>query len=75
MRYTEAGTSEKIINKKAEIISIYNYLSNIKILDETNMSCTDNTTIYSFILDDGSKVSVEIECDWMVINGKNYRFE
>ena len=73
IRYTEAGANEKIIKDKAEITGIYNSLKNIKILGETQMSCTDNTTIYSFELADGSKSSIEIECDWVVIEGKNYR--
>ena len=32
------------------------------------------TTIYVFMLNDGSKASIEIECDWIVLNGKNYNF-
>ena len=33
---------------------------------------TDNTTVYKFILKDGNSYSIEIECDWFVINGKRY---
>ncbi|MBQ3311296.1 hypothetical protein IJG72_04390 [bacterium] len=75
IRYTEAGISEKNIDDKVTINRIYNYLNKIKISNESKMSCTDNTTIYSFILKDNSKISIEIECDWIVIKGKNYNFK
>ena len=75
IRYTEAGINEKDINDINEIIRIYNYLTLIKILDESKMSCTDNTTIYSFTLKDNTKTSIEIECNWVVIKGKNYNFK
>lgn len=75
IKYTEAGVNDKDINDKNEIIRIYNYLTLIKILDESKMSCTDNTTIYSFTLKDNTKTSVEIECNWVVIKGKNYNFK
>jgi len=74
VRYTEAGESRKKIGDKAEINQIYGYLKSIKLLDETQFSCTDNTTIYYFNLKNGSKVHVEIECGWVVFKGKNYRF-
>ncbi len=75
LRYTEAGISERDVSDKSEINAIYNSLKTIKILGETGLSCTDNTTIFSFKLNDDSKVSVEIECEWLVIKGKHYKFE
>ncbi len=74
IRFTEGGVNEKKVEDKVQIGKIYNFLKQIKILSLSNMSCTDNTTIYSFILNDGSKASIEIECDWIVIKGKNYNF-
>ena len=74
VRYTEAGESRKKIDDKAEINQIYNCLKSIKLLNETKFSCTDNTTIYYFNLKNGSKVHIEIECNWVVFKGKNYRF-
>ena len=75
IRYTEAGAKEARIFDKAQISGIYNHLKRINILDESKMSCTDNTTIYSFFLKDGSKAAIEIECEWVVIKGKNYNFK
>ena len=74
IRYTEAGVSKTNVDDIAQINQLYNYLSKIKITDESKMSCTDNTTIYSFTLKDNSKASIEIECEWIVIKGKNYNF-
>ena len=39
------------------------------------MGCDDNTTVYSFVLRDNTKVSIEVECDWIVLEGKNYNFK
>ena len=75
IRYSEAGVNEKDITDINEITRIYNYMTLIKILDESKMSCTDNTTIYSFTLKDNTKASIEIECEWVVIKGKNYNFK
>ena len=75
IRYTEGGANEKDITDINEITRIYNYMTLIKILDESKMSCTDNTTIYSFTLKDNTKASIEIECEWVVIKGKNYNFK
>ncbi len=75
IRFTEGGVSEREIKDKTEIYKFQGYLKDIKLLKETGMSCTDNTTIYSFKMKDGSKVSIEFECDWIVIKGKNYLFE
>ena len=74
IRYTEAGVSKTNVDDIAQINQLYNYLSKINITDESKMSCTDNTTIYSFTLKDNSKASIEIECEWIVIKGKNYNF-
>ncbi len=75
IRYTEGGAEETPIKSKDEITQIYNFLNQIKITDETKMSCTDNTTLYSFILKDDSKITIEIECNWIVIKNKNYLFK
>ena len=75
IRYTEAGVSEKTVDDKNAINQIYNYLSRIIISDEAKMGCTDNTIIYLFTLKNNKKVSVEIECEWIVIKGKNYNFK
>ncbi len=75
LRYTEAGLNERIVKDKNEIYKIYDLLKHIKLLNETKYSCTDNTTVYVFMMADGAAFPVEIECDWIVIQGKNYNFE
>ncbi len=74
IRYTEAGASEKDIKDRAEIISLYNHFKKVKLTNISGMGCTDNTTIYVFMLNDGSKAAIEIECEWIVLNGKSYNF-
>ena len=44
----------------------------MKIGRKTEMSCDDNTTIYVFTLADETKLSLEIECDWVVIDNVKY---
>ncbi|MCR5262194.1 MAG: hypothetical protein K6C94_10225 [Candidatus Gastranaerophilales bacterium] len=75
LRYTEGGVSEKDIGDKKDIEKICRQFSRIQIAGESKMSCTDNTTIYAFTFNDGSKTSIELECNWAVINGKNYDLE
>ena len=73
LKYTEGGVSENEITSSEEIANTYNYLNNYKVGDKVDMACDDNTTIYKFNLDDGSNLSIEIECNWIVV-GKN-RYE
>ena len=74
LRYTEAGVSEKKIEDKNEITAYYNFLKQITLSKETGQGCTDNTTIYRFQLKDGTNAYIEIECEWVVLDGKNYYF-
>lgn len=71
IRYTVAGAAEEELIG-SEITDVYNTLKSLKIGEETNMACEDNTTIYRFTMKDGNKYSIEIECDWFVIKGKRY---
>ena len=75
IRYTEAGVSEKVIKDKKSIKDTYNYLKKIKIDSKTNFSCTDNTTIYHFTLNDNSQKYIEKECSWVIINRQNYKIK
>jgi hypothetical protein len=75
IRYTEAGISERKVEDKDEIMQIYKFLRKIKILQETKWGCTDNTTMYSFVLKDGKKAVIEIECNWIVLRGRHYTFD
>ena len=75
IRVTEGGKRQQYIDNKTEIKKIYNYLKQIKLTSESVMGCDDNTTVYSFVLRDNTKVSIEVECDWIVLEGKNYNFK
>lgn len=72
IKFTEAGSDIKEETNSDEIKKIYNMVNNIKVGKETDMACEDNTTIYAFYIDNEEKISVEIECDWVILNGKRY---
>ena len=72
IRYTVAGDAREDITDKSEISTLYNSLKNLKIGEETERACEDNTTVYKFIMNDGNSYSIEIECDWFVIGKKHY---
>ena len=71
IKYTEAGSNTTLVDENS-IISVYNKLKKMKIGRKTEMSCDDNTTIYVFTLADETKLSLEIECDWVVIDNIKY---
>ena len=74
-KYTEGGNIITIIDKQEDIESTYNSLSKINIGKETEQACEDNTTAYVFTLKDGKTISIEIECDWVIIKNKHYRIK
>ena len=71
IKYTEAGANTTVVDENS-IISVYKKLKKMKIGRKTDMSCDDNTTIYVFTLTDETKMSLEIECDWVVIDNIRY---
>ena len=71
IKYTEAGVNTTLVDENS-IISVYKKLKEMKIGRKTDMSCDDNTTIYVFTLADETKLSLEIECDWVVIDNVKY---
>lgn len=70
--YTEGGFNSKIVSDNDELKKIYNDIFNIKYGEETDMACEDNSTTYVIYLKDGSSKSINIECDWIIINKKRY---
>ncbi len=72
IRYTEGGDEEKTYTETGEIEKNYNYWKNKKLGKETTQSCEDNTTVYIFKLKDNASISIEKECDWIVIQDKRY---
>ena len=71
IKYTEAGANTILVDENS-IIGVYNKLKKMKIGRKTDMACDDNTTIYVFTLTDETKLSLEIECDWVVIDNIRY---
>lgn len=75
IRYTVAGGSENNITNREEITDIYNKLNKYKVGETTNRACEDNTTVYKFNLVNNNSISIEIECDWLVIGKNRYTLE
>ena len=71
IKYTEAGSNTTLVDENS-IIGAYNKLKKMKIGIKTDMACDDNTTIYVFTLTDETKLSLEIEFDWVVIDNIRY---
>lgn len=72
IRYTEGGSEEKAAEGEEEIKRIYDRVAKLKITDETDQTCTDNTTVFEFITEEGVAIDVEIECDWLVLGNKHF---
>lgn len=72
IRFTVAGDNRVEFTEKDEIENFYNSIKILKIGEETDRACEDNTTVYKVNLKDGKSISIEIECDWFVIKGKRY---
>ncbi len=71
-RLTEGGKEDEEITDIDEIQKTYNNLSKIKVGQEVENTCVDNTRVYIFNMNDGKKISIEIECEWLVIGNKRY---
>jgi len=72
VKVTIAGPESEEYKEKPSIESYYNKIGNIKIGQETKMSCEDNSTLYVFVMDDDSRVTFTIECDWLIVGNKRY---
>ena len=68
----ESGIEHETYEEKEDIQGIYEYWQEQKIGQEIKQRCDDNTTIYTFYLKDGSKASIEKECDWLIIQDRSY---
>jgi len=72
MKYTESGVESVLEENKSDIKSTFNTLSKIKVGEETKSSCDDNTTIYIIEREEKDPISIEIECNILVLNKKRY---
>lgn len=75
IKYTVAGRDDEEITDKDRIQIIYNNLKKLRVGQETNRACEDNTEIYVFSMSDGKKISLEIECEWLVVGNKRYEIK
>lgn len=73
-KYTEGGLITNTVEDKDEIDRIMYSLLNMKLGEETQAACEDNTTIYVITTPDET-IKVEIECDWVIIGSKRYLIE
>ena len=71
-KLTVGGDTFEEVTDEAEIAAIYNNLNSKKVGEKTTNACDDNTTFYIFNLVDDSTVSIEIECDHVVIDNERY---
>ena len=74
-RFTVAGGHDEVYENYEDIQRLQSKISTIKLGKETQMACEDNTTVYIFETNTGSKINVEIECDWLIIGKKRYLIE
>ena len=75
LKYTEAGLNEEKITDLNTIKTEFNLIKKYRVIGEDKSACDDNTTIYQFNMQDGSKVEFEFECNWLVIGDKRYEIE
>ena len=73
-KLTEGGVSKESLTSKKDIEEIYNYLSELKIGDETDIACSDNEITYKIILNDGEK-TIKFECGNYNKNNKRYKLK
>lgn len=73
LSYTEGGSESVLEEDKDSIQKTYLSLSRIRVGKETNMACEDNTTVYVIQLEDETEISIEIECDWLVVGNERYK--
>ncbi len=70
--FKEYGSDYKDVTDPVEINEIYSTLKKLKLGEKTNAGCDDNTVIYILNLKDNSTVSLEIECEWIVLDNQRY---
>lgn len=74
-RTTIAGIDPTDYTSKEDIEGIYNGLKALKIGKKTDMACEDNSASYVFVLKNGEKYTINIECDWFIIGKDRYLIE
>ena len=72
VKLTEGGDIHTEVTDQSEIETYYSKLEKVKVTEETDMACDDNTTIFIFYMNDDTKVSIEFECEFLVFNNKRY---
>ncbi len=73
VRFTEGGDNREIYNDQSDINSIYNSLKETKLGSKTDLTCEDNTTVYILNMSDGTKKTIEFECEVLVLKDKRLK--
>ncbi len=73
-KLTEGGVSKENLTSKNDIEEIYSYLNELKIGDETDITCSDDEISYKIILNDGEK-TIRFECGNYIKNNKRYKIK
>lgn len=71
-KLTEGGVTTENLTNKNDIEETYNYLSNIKIEEETDTACSDDEITYKIILNDDEK-TIKFECGNYIKGNKRYK--
>lgn len=72
--YTEAGMDTKTIQDEDEIKEIYQALSKLRIGQEVELSCDDNSIVYYLNMRNEEYISIELDCNNILVL-PNKRFE
>ena len=73
-KLTEGGVSKENLTNKNDIEEIYSYLNELKIGDETDITCSDDEITYKIIFNDGEK-TIKFECGNYIKNNKRYKIK
>ncbi len=74
INYTEGGDLHTDVDID-DIESYYLRLKKVIVKEETDITCDDNTTVYSFHMKDNNDIAIEFECGHLVYNNKRYVVE
>ena len=72
LTYTVSGIDTIKYDDSTKIQNTFDELQRIKIGKISKQSCDDNTIIYNLHLKDDTTVSIEMECNFIIIDGISY---
>ena len=72
---TVGGMDTEEVTDKEEIKKTYEHWTHMVVGPKCSRACEDNTTIYTFVMEDGKEYTIERECDWVIINNERYYYQ